>query len=87
MSTAYTVTGVLSDDNTVTLDESVPVKPGKVQVVVKPVSETKRRPAAEVLAEIRARQAARGFVPSSKEEVDEYLNAERDSWERDRDRE
>jgi hypothetical protein len=38
------------------------------------------RPHDEVIAEIRQRQKARGHIPATREEIDAYLQAERDSW-------
>ena len=40
-----------------------------------------QRPYQEVIAEIRSRQHARGHQPPRREEVDTYLQAERESWE------
>lgn len=86
MSESYEVTGILKDDGTVVLDESIPLKPGPVQVVLKSIETKPRRPISEALAEIRASQEARGFVPPTREEVEEYLRAEKASWDRERDR-
>jgi hypothetical protein len=36
----------------------------------------------EVIAEIREGQRERGYVPPSREEVDRYLTAEKESWDR-----
>jgi len=40
------------------------------------------KPYQEIMAEIRRRQQARGYQPAIREEVDAYLQTERDSWER-----
>jgi hypothetical protein len=52
-------------------------------IVIRPAPAT-QQPATGDLSqferELRARQAARGHTPPTKEEVDAYLNAERDSW-------
>lgn len=84
MTNAYIVTGTLTDASTVRLDEPLPVAVGKVRVVVE-AAEQHRPPAPkpswpEYLAELRKRQAARGHVPMTVEEVEAYLKAERDSW-------
>lgn len=42
-----------------------------------------RRPWIEVMEEIWAEQRARGHVPPTKEEVDQYIREERASWDRD----
>lgn len=52
----YVVTGTLTSARTVALDEAVPLAATKVRVVVEPLSDTPRRPYAEVIAAIRARQ-------------------------------
>jgi hypothetical protein len=82
METAYIVTGTLTDEHTVTLDEALPLAQGKVRLSVEllPVDPSAKRTHAEVIAEIRERQRARGHQPRSREEIDAYIQAERDSW-------
>lgn len=80
MQRAYVLTGVLTDRQTVTLDEALPLTASKVRVVVEPLEIAVKRPLSEVLAEIWARQKARGHKPPTREEVDAYIQAERDSW-------
>ena len=80
MQTAYIITGTLNDDQTVTLDEALPLKPMKVRLSVEPLAPTRPRPHDEVVAEIWARQKARGHVPQTREEIDTDLQIERDSW-------
>lgn len=82
MQNAYIVIGTLNDAQTVTLDEALPVTTAKVRLVVEPIEPTARRDYQEVLSEIRQRQQNRGHQPSTQAEVDAYLQAERDSWER-----
>jgi hypothetical protein len=81
MQNAYIVTGMLHDSHTVMLDESLPLTPMKVRLVVEPLATTCQRPYQEVIAEIRKRQQDRGHQPSTREDVDTYLQAERDRWE------
>jgi hypothetical protein len=80
METAYIVTGTLTDEHTVRLDEALPLAPMKVKLSVEPLEAKTTRPHDEVIAEIWARQKARGHVPPTREEIDAYLQAERDSW-------
>lgn len=80
MQTTYVVTGTLNDDRTVTLDEALPLEPMKVRLSVEPLAPKQIRPHDEVIAEIWARQKARGHQPPTREEVDAYIQAERDSW-------
>ena len=80
METAYITTGTLNNDQTVTLDEALPLPAMKVRLSVEPLAAAPRRSHDEVIAEIWARQKARGHVPPTREEVDAYLQAERDSW-------
>jgi len=75
----YVVTGTMSDEHTVALDEPLPIKEGRVRLVVEPIA-TPQRSYAEVMAAIRERQRQRGHQPPTKEEVDAYIQAERDSW-------
>jgi hypothetical protein len=80
MQNAYIVTGSVADERTLTLDEPLPVKAGKVRVTVEVLPAEPRRTLSEVLEEIHRGQRERGFVPPTREEVDAYLKAERDSW-------
>jgi hypothetical protein len=78
MSQIYEVTGELTDSRHVTLDQPVALPPGKVRVIVEQVQSAKPD-LAGFEQTLRQRQAARGHVPPTKEEVDAYLKAERDS--------
>jgi len=82
METAYIVTGTLTDEHTVKLDESLPLAQGRVRLSIEPlpVGLPAKLTHAEVIAEIRECQRARGHQPRSREEIDAYLQAERDSW-------
>ena len=80
MQTAYVLTGTLNDDQTVTLDEALPLNSMKVRISIEPLASLQLRPRDEVIAEIRARQKARGHVPRTREEIDADLQIERDSW-------
>lgn len=81
MQTAYIITGTLNDDLTITLDEALPLKSTKVRLSIEPLAPAAPRPHDEVIAEIRVRQQARGYVAPTRGEVDVYIQAERDSWE------
>jgi hypothetical protein len=81
MQNAYVVTGTLTDARTVTLDEPVPLGVTKVRLVVEPLAAPPLRPLPEVMAAIRERQRQRGHKPPTPEEVEAYIQAERDSWE------
>ena len=80
MQRIYTVTGKLTDDRTVALDKPLPLAQKK-RLVVEPLSSSAPRSYRGVMADIRARQQARGHKPPSREEVDAVLQAERESWE------
>lgn len=83
MTNAYVVTGTLTDARTVRLDEPLPIAGGKVRVVVEaaaaPGCEAKQS-LQDYLADLRRRQAARGHVPRSTEEIQAQMREERDSW-------
>ncbi len=81
MRKVYIVTGTLTDVHTVTLDEALPMKSAKVRLVVELLDAEPKIPYQEVIAEIRERQQIRGYQPATREAVDTYLQAERDSWE------
>jgi hypothetical protein len=81
MTNAYIVTGTLTDPKTVHLDEALPVAAGKVRLVIEPAAAPPpQQSLEEYLADLRKRQAARGHVPMTVEEVENYIKAERDSW-------
>jgi hypothetical protein len=74
-------TGTLIDDRTVALDKPLSLRPMKVRVAIEPLDEKQRRPyRPEVISSIHAAQAARGYRPPSREEVDRCIQSERDSW-------
>lgn len=81
MQNAYIVTGTLTNERTVTLDEALPLTETKVRLVVEPLASPSQRSYPEIVAAIRQRQAARGHRPPTTEEVDTYLQTERNSWE------
>jgi hypothetical protein len=80
MQTAYILTGTMTDELTVKLDEALPLAHAKVRLAIEPLAPAPTLSHDEVIAEIWARQAARGHQPSSRAEVDAYLQAERESW-------
>jgi hypothetical protein len=80
MHNAYIVTGMLTNERTVTLDEALPLPSTKVRLVVEPLGSASHRSYQEIVVAIRERQEARGHRPPTTEEVDAYLQAERDSW-------
>jgi hypothetical protein len=80
MQNAFIVTGSVADERTLKLDEALPVKAGKVRVTVEVLPDELKPTLSQVLEQIHQGQRERGFVPPTREEVDAYLNAERDSW-------
>jgi hypothetical protein len=80
MAKPYVLTGTLRDDQTVALDEPLPLKSGRVRLILESLPPEPRKPYREVLAEIRRRQGERGHRPRTREEIDGSLNAERESW-------
>jgi len=80
MGKPYVLTGTLKDEQTVTLDEASPLKSGRVRLILEPLRPEPRSSYQVVLAGIRRRQAARGHRPRTREEVDAYLELERESW-------
>jgi hypothetical protein len=76
----YTVTGSVADERTLKLDEPLPIKAGQVRVTVEVLETPPKLPYAQFMAWLRKRQDERGHVPPTRDEVDAYLNAERDSW-------
>ncbi len=81
MQSAYIVTGTLTNERTVTLDEALPLTSTKVRLVVEPLGAASPRSYQEIMASIRERQAARGHQSPTPEGVETYLQTERNSWE------
>jgi hypothetical protein len=77
---AYIVTGALTGERTVTLDESLPLKPTRVRLIVEPVESGPPASYHKVMATIRERQRTRIHQPRSATEVNAALQTERDSW-------
>jgi hypothetical protein len=80
MQNAYIVTGSVMDERSLKLDEPLPVKAGKVRITVEILPGEPKETLSEFLERIHQAQRERGYVPPTREEVDAYLNAERDSW-------
>ncbi len=80
MSHTYHATGELIDAQTLKLDQPLPAPTGKVRVTVETMSEQVRPDLKEYMEQIWEAQRRRGHVSRTKEEIDAYLNAERDSW-------
>ncbi|MDE2828994.1 MAG: hypothetical protein OXN20_02630 [Gemmatimonadota bacterium] len=80
MNDTYTATGILIDGRTVTLNRDIPIPKGKVRVVVKSLEKVSKRPVRDVLSDIHKKQNARGHTPPVREQVDTYLQTERNSW-------
>ena len=75
------ITGRLIDDHTVSLDKPTRLRPMQVSIAIEPLAEGKlRHYRPEIIAQIHAAQAARGYRPPSREEVDQRIHSERDSW-------
>lgn len=81
MPQSFQVTGELVDRQLVKLDQPIPLPPGRVRVTVEVLPAEKGLNLREFMERMWAEQLGRGHSPSTKEEIDAYLNAERDSWE------
>jgi len=81
MTGSFTATGTLKDGQTIVLDQPVSAPRGRVRLVVEPLDATTARvPLNEFLDDLRQRQAARGHVPRTREEIDRALQEERAAW-------
>jgi hypothetical protein len=81
MTSAYVVTGTLTNATTVQLDEPLPMSGGKVRVIVEATApQVPKQSLQEYLTDLRKRQAARGHVPRSAEEIQAQIREERESW-------
>jgi hypothetical protein len=80
MAQTYETTGELADNRTVKLDQALPAAAGKVRVTVELVTSETRPDLEQFMERMWEAQRRRGHVPKTKQEIDAYLNAERDSW-------
>ena len=81
MTKPYILTGTLTDERTVALDEAVPLAERRVRLVVEPLEGADGpRPYGEVVAAIRERQRRRDHRPPTRRDVDASIRAERESW-------
>jgi hypothetical protein len=81
MASSYVVNGTLRDNTIVVLDEPIPIGTTRVRLVLEVLSpESSTGSLRDFLADLRARQTARGHIPRSKEEIDAAIRADRDSW-------
>lgn len=69
MSTPAIIEGTLKPDGTLELDRNPCLAPGRVQVIVQPLS-PKKRGLADAIEEIRQAQLARGYTGRTKEELE-----------------
>jgi hypothetical protein len=80
MRPTWVVTGTLTDGKTLTLDEVVPLEPGRVRVVIEqlpPEPTHPPQPLQEFLEQIWERQRQRGHVPPTPEEVEAWMRESR----------
>src|SRR5262249_23727550 len=77
---AYVLTGTLKDEQTVILDQALPLTSGRFRLTLEPLPPESRKPYQEVVAAIRQRQSARGHQPLTREAVDTSLTKERENW-------
>lgn len=80
MTTPFTTTGTLTDPTTVTLDAPAPMTGGKVWVTVGPAPPSSPLNLEQFFDELREEQQARGHVPMTREEIDEFMREERAGW-------
>jgi hypothetical protein len=77
----YTVTGALSNEWTIILDQPIPLPARNVRVTVVILTETQAQsPFLVKLEAIHQALRASGYQPRTKEQVDAQIRAERDSW-------
>ncbi len=76
------VQGLVLPDGSLQAAVPVPLPPGPVEIIVRPVQPAEGgEDVLAVLARIRAEQKASNFVPRSAEEIDAEVRELRDEWE------
>ena len=82
MSEAYMGVCTLSDGKTVILDQPIHLPPGRVRVIVEPLSDEQSENAwLDTLHAIRQSLRESGYRLRTREEIDEQIRSERESWE------
>lgn len=78
----YTVTGTLSNNNTVLLDKPLQLESKRIRMTIEVLPEQPDTDSTfmQLIADIHQTLEQSGHVPPSKEEVDDRLNRERASW-------
>jgi len=77
----YTVTGTLSNERTVVLDQPAPLPTGRVRVTVVMLPTTESEiPFLAKLEAIHQALRASGYRHRTREQVDAQIKAERESW-------
>ncbi|MCP4525228.1 MAG: hypothetical protein GY833_04850 [Aestuariibacter sp.] len=78
----YTVTGTLSNERTVVLDQPIPLPAGGVRVTIVRLPATQSKaPFLVKLEAIHQALRASDYRPRTREQVDAQIQAERASWE------
>jgi hypothetical protein len=90
MSEVYSVTGTLKDGHIVLLDEKLPVQSARLKMTLEAIPTDPPSNGAgsggsgstylEAITAVRERLRSEGHRPLTIEEVDAYLQGERDSW-------
>lgn len=75
-----TIDGTLEAGRIVTLDQPLPIKNGRIRLIVERIVPTPPMTPEAFEKMLRDRQQARGHVPRTQEEIEAYLSAERASW-------
>ena len=79
---AVEMQGTLREDGTLVLDEKPALPPGRVKVTVEPTPDLTKTEIWQFFERMGAERRARGHVPRTLEEIDNYLATMRDDGER-----
>jgi len=82
MEQTYVASGTLENGRLIHLDEPLPIYTNRVSMVIKPVIKRERngKTLVEWLKKIHARREKLGIKSLTKEEIDAWIQEERDSW-------
>jgi hypothetical protein len=76
-----TLTGAFTDGRTIVLEQAITPVPGRVRMIVEPISEANTSVSLwDFLDELGRKQTARGHVPRTRDEIDRALHEERCNW-------
>jgi hypothetical protein len=80
-STVIVLEATVTPEGALQFADRLPLPPGKVRITIEPLQNRPGLGVLEVLAQVHAAQAGRGFKGRTREEIDADVQVLRDEWE------